>query len=200
MNQFPVSSLRFPADPRGMVLPEARNREPQTPVKCFLPWLTAIFLTVSLLLTNYSYAAPDPDVQLDASRTGPRVVEEQTANGIVRDYEAAWKALDEALEQNRPSLLGDLWTGFARQKWAEAIEQQKHSGVRVRYTVGQHRLTGIFYSPEGSALELRDAAQMEMQILDGETVVHSEPVTTEFLVVMTPTSDHWQVRMLQQVQ
>jgi hypothetical protein len=60
-------------------------------------------------------------------------------------------------------------------------------------------LDGLFYSPEGSALELHDTAQLRQELLDGDTVVQSQNVTAHFLIVMTPTADHWQVRILQSV-
>ena len=30
----------------------------------------------------------------------------------------------------------------------------------------------MFYSPEGSAMELHDTAQLQIQLLDGDKVVH----------------------------
>ncbi len=144
-------------------------------------------------------AAAASAVQLNVDNTGPRDVEEQTQRAIVRDYAAAWASMTQALENNDPSAVGDIWVGFARQKLLDAIANQKSAGLRVRYIDRGHQLQGTFYSPEGSALELHDTAQLEMQTLDGDTVVDSRQLTAHYLVVMTPTSDHWQVRVLQSV-
>jgi hypothetical protein len=46
-------------------------------------------------------------------------------------------------------------------------------------------------------LQLRDTAQVETQILDGGKVVGSDTATVHYIVVMTPTADHWQVRIMQ---
>jgi hypothetical protein len=154
----------------------------------------AVFFTAGI-----HAAAPGPRVQLNVDRTGPRNVEEQTRKAVIRDYGAAWAALGKALDQNRPDQLGDLWVGFARQQFMAAIAQQKSSGLRVRYVDSGHQLDGVFYSPEGSTLELRDTAQLQQELLDGDTVVQSQNVTAHFLVVMTPSADHWQVRILQSV-
>ncbi len=138
-------------------------------------------------------------VQLNVDNTGPREFEEQTQRAIVRDYGDAWASMTRALEDNDAGAVSDVWVGFARQKLLEAIANQKAAGLRVRYIDHGHQLQGAFYSPEGSALELHDTAQLEMQTLDGDTVVDSRQLTAHYLVVMTPTSDHWQVRVLQSV-
>jgi hypothetical protein len=160
----------------------------------FLLLAFAVFFTAGI-----HAAAPGPRVQLNVDRTGPRGVEEQTRKAVLRDYGAAWAALGKALDQNRPDQLGDLWVGFARQQFLAAIAQQKSSGLRVRYLDNGHQLDAVFYSPEGSTLELHDTAQLQQELLDGDTVVQSQKGTAHFLVVMTPTADHWQVRILQSV-
>lgn len=148
-----------------------------------------------LLFTALSQAA---DIKLDIAHAGPRAVEEQTERGVLRDYAGAWRTLSAALEQNNAAALGDLWVGFARDKFTQAIAAQKQSGLKVRYLDRSHRLDAVFYSAEGSALELHDTAQIERQVMDGNEVVSSEEVTARYVVVMTPTSDHWQVRILQE--
>jgi len=119
-------------------------------------------------------AASGPAVELELDRTAPRAVEEQTARAIVRDYGAAWLALSQALEQSRPQPLGDLWTGFAKQQVLDAISRQQASGVRVHYADQGHKLEAVFYSPEGSALELHDTATVERRIMDGDKVITSD--------------------------
>jgi hypothetical protein len=167
--------------------------------------LPVLGLVCCVGLVNFAARAADAHpavparVELNAAQAGPREVEEQTERAVVRDYGAAWGALNETLERNQPERLQRLWAGFARQRVLAAIEQQQRSGVRVRYVDYGHRLSAVFYSPEGSALQLHDTAQMERQVLDGDTVVDAERVTLHYLVVMTPSSDRWQVRLLQSV-
>ncbi len=157
-------------------------------------------LVLSLLAFAVAFAAPSKsNVQLNLDSTGPREVEDQTARAVVRDYGAAWQNMGRALEQNNPSALGDVWTGFARDGMLSAIEWQKSSGLKVRYVDNGHKLEGVFYSPEGSALELHDTAQLERQVLDGSSVVQSEQLTAHYVVVMTPAADRWQVRVFQSV-
>jgi hypothetical protein len=50
---------------------------------------------------------------------------------------------------------------------------------------------------EGSAMELRDTAQVEIQLLDGSKVVHSEQATVNYVALLTPTENSWKVRMLE---
>jgi hypothetical protein len=126
-------------------------------------------------------------------------VEDQTARAVIRDYGSAWQSMARALEQNNAAALGNDWIGFAREGVLSAIEWQRGSGVIVRYIDKGHKLEGIFYSPEGSALELHDTAQLERQVLDGGSVIHSEQVTAHYIAVMTPAADRWQVRVLQSV-
>jgi hypothetical protein len=161
--------------------------------------LGLVLAASGVFVSSKVIAGLEAGVRLSVERAAPRQVEEQTEKAIVRDYSAAWAALGRALEQNRPDQLGDLWTGFARQNFITAIQQQKQSGLRIRYIDDTHNLNAVFYSPEGSALELRDTAQLRRQLLDGDTVVSSEDLTAHYLVVLTPTSDHWQVRILQSV-
>lgn len=159
----------------------------------------AILSAVLLWLTQHAFGAaiPGPRVVLNADQVGPRQIEETTGNAIVRDYAAAWQSMERALDQNNPSLLGNVWVGYAHDQLVDAVNAQKQSGVRTRYNDLGHKLEAVFYSPEGSAIQLRDTARLEMQVFDGSTLVHSEQVTLHYIAVMTPTSDHWQVRIFQ---
>jgi hypothetical protein len=57
----------------------------------------------------------------------------------------------------------------------------------------------IFYSPEGTALELRDTADVEQQVMDGDKVIHSEQLRQQYLVIYTLIEDKWKVRIMQAV-
>jgi hypothetical protein len=57
-----------------------------------------------------------------------------------------------------------------------------------------------FYSPEGSAVQLQDTAQLEIQLLDGGKIVSSQNVTRKYIAVVTVVEDRWKVRVLDAVQ
>lgn len=144
-------------------------------------------------------AAPAAQVQVNVDGAGPREVEDSTEQAIVRDYERAWQSLAGAREKNNAALLGTMFTGYAKDELTQAINDQKQSNVRLRYVDHGHKLQAVFYSQEGSVLQLRDTAKMELEVLDGETVVDRRDATINYLVLMTPAADHWQVRLLQAV-
>jgi len=136
-------------------------------------------------------------LQLDTSGVAPRQVEEKTERAILRDYAAAWASLSKALDQNRADLLTTTFVGDAQQLFATQIAQQSASGLRTKYVDHGHKLQAIFYSPEGSAMQLRDIANLEIQLIDGDKVVHSESLAVVYTAVMTTAEDRWKVRVLQ---
>lgn len=144
-------------------------------------------------------ASPTPRVSLDTSRVGPREIEDLTEHNIIRDYGFAWQSLAQAREENRTDLIDGYFTGFAHDKLKQAIEEQKSTNLRTRYIDNGHKLDAFFYAPGGDAMELRDTAQLEMQVLDGNKVIHDENATVQYLVIMTPGADRWYVRVLQAV-
>ncbi len=161
-------------------------------------WLIAI---VFVLLAAKMFAAPadGPKISVDVSGATPRPVEDQTQQSIARDYGKSWQTLAQALQQNRADLLNASFVGFARDRWGEAVAEQAKSGLSRKLVDHGHKLQVLFYSIEGSAMQLRDTAQLEIQYMDGGKVVHSEQVTAQFVVLMTPAENSWKVRMLQQV-
>jgi hypothetical protein len=168
--------------------------------KRILALASAGVLVLGIALT----AAPRADanssrleVKLDASGAGPREVEDSTRQAIVRDYGAAWQAMEQALDENRADALAAAFAGTARDKLAEAVGNQQKSGLRTVYVDQGHALKAMFYAQEGSAMQLRDVANYEVQVFDHGTMVYSEQVRQTCIVVMTPTSDHWQVRAME---
>ena len=163
--------------------------------------LFAIFLSLAVtsLVLITSAAEPGQRIELSVAGAGPREIEETTEKAIVRDYAVAWKALATALNENRVQALDAGFIGDARNKLGNRIGEQKRSGLRTRYVDRGHKLEVLFYSPEGSAMQLRDAATLEMQVLDGDQVVNSQQLTQNYLVVMTVGEDRWKVRVLQEV-
>ena len=138
-------------------------------------------------------------VEFNSDGAGPREIEDTTSAAIPRDYATAWNALETALNQNRAEALDAGFVGFARERLAQRIADQKKSGVRVRYVDRGHKVQAIFYSPEGSAMQLRDTARYDLEVLDGDTVITSQPATQNYIALMTVTEDRWKVRVLQAV-
>jgi hypothetical protein len=140
-----------------------------------------------------------PQIRLDVSKAAPREVEDQTGESVARDYGKAWQSLEQALEQNRADLLNGTFVGYALDRWLQTVKAQEASGLSRRIADHGHRVEVVFYSAEGSAMQLRDTVQLEIQYLDGETVIHKEGVTAHYLVLMTPAENSWKVRILQEI-
>lgn len=139
------------------------------------------------------------NIQVNAANAQPREVEDATVQAIRRDYAKAWQTLAQAMSENRADLLNASFTGIAKDKLSQAISEQTQTGLRRKYVDKGHRLEVVFYSLEGSALEVRDTAQVEIQLLDGNKVVHSEDATLRYIALMTPTENAWKVRVFQEV-
>ena len=161
----------------------------------------ALVLSAVSPLLSRAFAADDNNgvkVQLNISNAQPREVEETTSKSITREYSTAWKTMADALANNRTDRIGASFVGTAEDQLRNQIEQQKKNGLSTRFIDHGHKLDVIFYSPEGSAMELRDTAQLERQYLDGSKVVHSENITQNYIVVMAVAGDRWKVRVLQE--
>lgn len=144
--------------------------------------------------------AGNPKIALDISATGPRQLEDSTQRAIIRDYGRAWHDMADALSQNRTDLLPASFVGIAQQKLADRIAAQQKSGLSTRIVDHGHRVQAVFYSPEGSSMELRDTAELELQVLDGGSVVGTQNLTANYIALMTVAEDRWKVRVLQEAQ
>jgi hypothetical protein len=133
------------------------------------------------------------------ANVGAREVEDQTQNAIKREYAAAWKNMAEAVEQNRVDLVDQNFVGAERDRLRRQIEQQRKNGMSSQLKDISHKVEFAFYSPEGTAIELRDTVELEQQTLDGSKQVHSESTTQKYIVIFTLVEDRWKVRTLQQV-
>jgi hypothetical protein len=140
-----------------------------------------------------------PTVQLNAEGNAGRPVEDLTKKAVARDYAKAWRTLAQALEQNRADLINNDFVGVAEEKFRTAVAGQAKAGLRTRYVDRGHKVNVQFYSPEGLSIQLRDTAQLERQVLDGDKVIHSEQVTRHYIALMTPTEVRWKVRLLQEL-
>lgn len=152
-----------------------------------------------LLRRAFAAAAPPAGVTLKAEGAQPRALEDSTRDAIVRDYANAWSALVAGLGNNDVNALDRGLVGFARDQFAQAIAQQKQSGLKVRYLDRGHQLEAVFYSPDGSAMQLRDTAQLTRELLDGDKVVKREDLTARYYVLMSVAEDRWKLRALQEV-
>jgi hypothetical protein len=160
----------------------------------------ALLISGGMPLVTRAFAADEdgPKVQLNISNSQPRDVEETTSRSITREYTTAWKTMADALANNRVDRLGASFVGAAEDRLRKQIDEQKKNGLSTRIVDRGHKLDVTFYSPEGSAMQLRDTAQFERQYLDGGTIVHSENVTQSYIVLMAVTGDRWKVRVLQE--
>jgi hypothetical protein len=138
-----------------------------------------------------------PHVEFNGDNAAPRSVEDLTGQSVPRDYGFAWTNMIQALDQNRLDLLEGYFTGFAKSNLTDRIKDQRKTGLHVRYTDHGHKLNVLFYSPNGDAMQLRDDADLEMEILDGSKVIQSEPLHVRYFVLMTPGADRWMVRDLE---
>lgn len=144
-------------------------------------------------------AAPSVQVHLAVDGAQPRQVEEATEAAVMRDYKTAWQNLALAMDKNRTDLLDPSFVGFAKERLSQAITEQKKDGLRRRYVDHGHKLEAVFYSYDGSALQLKDTASMEIQLMDGDKVVATQPGTIFYMVLMTPAENSWKVRDIEAV-
>jgi hypothetical protein len=140
-----------------------------------------------------------PQVHLDASGLAPRPIEELTGTTIARHYALAWRELAGALESGRAEGLSEEFVGLAKDRLVRRIGEQKQVGVHVRIVDHGHQLKAVFYSTDGSAMQLLDQAQLEIQIFDGNKLIDSQNAPQQYMVLMTPGADRWYVRDLEEV-
>lgn len=138
-----------------------------------------------------------PAVQLNVKNAQPREVEDVTQNALLRDYTRAWQAIRTALANNTLQPLNENFTGFALDKLTQRVKDQKQNGLSTRIIDHGHNVDAIFYSQDGAAIELKDTATIETQILEGGTVIHSDQAQIHYYAVMTGAEDRWKVRVLE---
>ena len=165
-----------------------------------LRWCGSALAVVAAVVVLQARAESNrPEDQLAVTHAGPRQVEDTTKKAILRDYSEAWRAMTTALDDNNAAALDSSFIGTAQEELMARIQDQKRTGVRTRISDSGHNLEAVFYSPEGSALQLHDSANVEIELLDGGTVIHSEQTTLHYVVLMTVTEDRWKVRLFQAV-
>lgn len=170
----------------------------KTALRTGVTLLAAICMAI-LLSHPPVHADTQPKISLNVEKAGPRQVEDTTERSVARDYGAAWKAMAEALDQNRTDVLALSFTGNAGDKLAAAVSSQRKSGLHQRILDRAHKVEAVFYSPEGSAMELHDTAQVQVKLMDGSNVIHSEEATVHYVVLLTAAENSWKVRVLEAV-
>jgi len=154
----------------------------------------------ALVLPNQQILADSQtSISVNVQNAGPRKVEDTTQRSVARDYAAAWTAMVQALDQNRTDVLGANFTGTANDKLTASVTEQRKSGLHQRIVDRGHNVQAVFCSPEGSAMELHDTAQVQLQLMDGSKVVHTEDATLHYVVLLTAAENSWKVRVLEAV-
>ncbi|HWG40220.1 MAG TPA: hypothetical protein VN658_06710 [Candidatus Acidoferrales bacterium] len=157
----------------------------------------SLVISGAVPLLQRIFADSKPAVQLNVKNAKPREVEDVTQSAIVRDYTLAWQAISTALANNTLQPLNDNFAGFALDKFTQRVKEQKQNGLTTRIIDHGHKVDAIFYSPDGAAIELKDTASIETQVLDGGTVIHSDQAQIQYYAVMTGAEDRWKVRVLE---
>jgi hypothetical protein len=152
-----------------------------------------------LVVSSTNPANTTATVRIEPSTTlkGPRVLEEQTASGAIRDYLQSWQSLNAALQQNRADLLDSDFVGTARSKLGKTVETQAQLGLRTQSQDTSHDIQIVFYSPEGMSIELTDTVEYTVNLLDHDKIVTSNHMRCHYVVIMTPTESRWKVRVFQ---
>lgn len=163
----------------------------------------AAMVALALILVNRSsdvvLAATLPSVSLSVANAGPRQVEDTTQKAVARDYAAAWQAMAGALEQNRTDLLAASFVGTADQRLLDSVWEQRRTGLHQQIVDQGHHVDVVFYSPDGSAMELHDTARLQLQVLEGNRVIHSQDATVHYVALITAAENSWKVRLLEAV-
>lgn len=160
--------------------------------------VTAVVMALVVIMPlSHTLADSKPVVHLNAANAAPRQLEDTTEKAIARDYGAAWQALEQALAGNSTAPLNDNFIGYALEKLNRRVKDQKAAGITTRIVDRGHNVEAIFYSPDGSAMELKDTATLETQVLEGGAVIYSDQAQVHYYAVMTGAEDRWKVRALQ---
>lgn len=153
--------------------------------------LSLVVMPLSLWAGQAQVNVRPPDLH------GPRPLEKQTADSVVRDYLQSWKNFGLAFEQNRAGLLDADFVGTALDKLKATIGEQAAAGITTRYVDQSHDIQIVFYSPDGLSVQLVDKVTYQEQVLKGGKVLASQPIHTRYIAVLTPAAARWRVRIFQ---
>lgn len=102
-----------------------------------------------------------------------------------------------SIEENRADLLNTDFSGEAREKLGETIQEQAVAGLSTQYRDGAHDIQIVFSSPEGLSIQLTDTVAYDLQVLDHGKSISRKHITTRYIVVLTPAEARWKVRVFQ---
>jgi hypothetical protein len=157
------------------------------------PWILPCLLAIQT-------AAPgqQPSVKIEKPQMeGSRTIEKTTETAVIRDYLEAWTTMQTALERNQAAALEASFVGTALDKITNTIEEQTKLAVHARYHAQSHNLQFVFYSPEGSSIQLIDTVDYDEQVYDHDKLLTTKPIHERYLVVLTPSDVRWRVRIFQ---
>ena len=158
------------------------------------------FLTLSAALGAATLAMGQATVHVEPYHLeGPRPLQQQTADAVIRDYLESWQSMRTALGQNSAAALDRDFVGDAKDKLARTVQQQSRMDIRSEYADRSHDIQIVFYSPEGLSVELTDNVEYDVQIIDHGKPEATQHVSTRYVVVLTPTEVRWRVRVFQAV-
>lgn len=157
-------------------------------------------LTFSAILGAATLALGQANVTVEPYHLdGPRELQQQTADAVVRDYLESWQSMDKALGRNSAAALEPDFSGDALAKLTKTVEQQARNGIRSQYSDQSHDIQVVFYSPEGLSVELTDKVEYDVKIYDHDKLQTTQHVSTRYVVVLTPSEVRWRVRVFQAV-
>lgn len=140
----------------------------------------------------------EPTLRIEpADPSSPRELEPQTQQAVVRDYLLAWRALNNAMQANRPDLLDAAFLGVAKEKLSDTIQDQQKLGIQTRYIDRSHDLKLVFYSPEGLSVQLLDTVDYDVQLVDDGKLQATHHIRARYVAVLSPTEVRWKVRVFQ---
>jgi len=161
--------------------------------------IASIIMLVAISAPLLRAADSSAKVQLNVDKAGPRAVEGQTEQVILRDYRTARTSLAQALEFNTLDPLEGPFVGTAKKRLTDTVTSQRSTGLSSRYADQNHKLEAVFYAPEGDVIELHDTAEYQLQVSDGGKSIQDQHMVVHYVVLMTPAADRWVIRQLQAV-
>ena len=122
-------------------------------------------------------------MHLNAEGLAPRPIEQLTGSSIVRYYALAWQAMGQALESNLSNGVGDAFTGFAKERLVRRVAEQAQAGLHVRIVDHGHQVKALFYSTDGTAMQLTDRAELEIQTFDGNKLIATDNSAHTYMIL-----------------
>ncbi|MGA2695518.1 MAG: hypothetical protein ABSE92_05630 [Terriglobales bacterium] len=161
--------------------------------------LAMVFLALLWLVTNVvADSVAQPVVQVEVPQSfGPRPLEDQTKDAVVRDYLKCWNRMSQALEENNAAALDTAFTGIAKEKLEGVVSQQQKANITASYRDRSHHITFVFYSSEGLSIQVVDDAEYDVELSDHGKMQATHHVKARYVAVLTPTEVSWKVRMFQ---